>query len=119
MLGAGAVDYITKPFFLPELKARIRKVFRFKRIHDDFVAMKQDLIKERLATPFGDTRKIIPETLDDNVAVIFKSLAEIRQAIQNIDATVGNVDFLESTIMDLCARISNIMEAATPAGKGQ
>jgi DNA-binding response OmpR family regulator len=115
-LEAGAVDYISKPFFLPELKARMRSILWFKRIHDDLVTMKEDLIRHHLAVALQETRKIIYETLDDNVAVISRNLnqiadrsegkflpnlTEIGQAVNNINNTVGNVDFLESAIMDL------------------
>lgn len=116
-LDAGAVDYIIKPFFLPELKARVRSVLRFKRVQDDLLAMREDLVRRRFATALGETRKILHETLEQNVAVIVKDLEEIRRAIQHINATVGNVDFFESVILDLYARISDIAEAAAPVGK--
>jgi DNA-binding response OmpR family regulator len=130
-LEAGAVDYVTKPFFLPELKARVRNVLRLKRVHDDLVAMKEDLIRHHLVVALQETRKIIHETLDDNVAVISRklneiassgegkllaNLGEIGQAVNNINNTVGNVDFLESAIMDLYERLSGLVKSGSPAG---
>jgi DNA-binding response OmpR family regulator len=132
-LEAGALDYITKPFFLPELKARIRNVLRLKRVHDDLVTMKEDLIRHHLAVALQETRKIIHETLDDNVAVISRklneiascsegkflaNLSEIGQAVNNINNTVGNVDFLESAIMDLYERLSELVKSRSLAGTG-
>jgi len=117
-LEAGAVDYITKPFFLPELKARIRSVLRFKRVQDELLVIGENLIRDRLAGTLRETREIIHETLRDNVAVIVKDVDEIRQAIQNINATVGRVDFLETMIFDVYGRISDIAETATPVEKG-
>jgi len=38
-LGAGASDYVTKPFFFDELDARIRTNLEVKRYHDDLAAM--------------------------------------------------------------------------------
>jgi DNA-binding response OmpR family regulator len=55
---AGAIDYITKPFFLPELKARVNAVLRLKNIYDELIAMRERLIKDEMLnlkfrTPLG------------------------------------------------------------------
>jgi two-component system cell cycle response regulator len=39
-LAAGAQDYITKPFFLPELKARVTAALRFKLLYDELLSIK-------------------------------------------------------------------------------
>ena len=50
-LEAGAIDYITKPFFMPELKARLRSVLQHKIMYDELKRIQDTLIrKERLQT---------------------------------------------------------------------
>ena len=50
-LEAGAIDYITKPFFMPELKARLRSVLQHKVMYDELKRIQDTLIrKERLQT---------------------------------------------------------------------
>ncbi len=50
-LEAGAIDYITKPFFMPELKSRLRSVLQHKIMYDELKRIQDTLIrKERLQT---------------------------------------------------------------------
>ena len=50
-LEAGAIDYITKPFFMPELKARLRAVLQHKIMYDELKRIQDTLIRnERLRT---------------------------------------------------------------------
>ena len=50
-LEAGAIDYITKPFFMPELKARLRSVLQHKIMYGELKRIQDTLIrKERLQT---------------------------------------------------------------------
>jgi CheY-like chemotaxis protein/HPt (histidine-containing phosphotransfer) domain-containing protein len=45
----GAVDYVTKPFELVELRARIRSTLRLQRLQSDLLAANADLHKARVA----------------------------------------------------------------------
>ena len=50
-LEAGAIDYITKPFFMPELKARLKSVLQHKVMYDELKRIQDTLIRrERLQT---------------------------------------------------------------------
>ena len=50
-LEVGAIDYITKPFFMPELKARLRAILQHKIMYDELKRIQDTLIKnERLRT---------------------------------------------------------------------
>jgi DNA-binding response OmpR family regulator len=50
-LEAGAIDYITKPFFMPELKARLKAILQHKIMYDELKRIQDTLIKnERLRT---------------------------------------------------------------------
>ncbi|MBP1726249.1 MAG: domain S-box, partial [Deltaproteobacteria bacterium] len=44
-LEAGATDYITKPFFLPELKARVKAVLSIKRFYDECIQARERAIQ--------------------------------------------------------------------------
>jgi len=44
-LDAGAIDYITKPFYPSELKARVNSVIRYKKLYDDLNDTKKKLIQ--------------------------------------------------------------------------
>lgn len=50
-LEVGAIDYVTKPFFMPELKARLRAILQHKIMYDELKRIQETLIKnERLRT---------------------------------------------------------------------
>ena len=42
-LESGAIDYIVKPFFMPELKARVNATLRSKRLYDECFQLKEQL----------------------------------------------------------------------------
>ena len=124
-LEAGAIDYITKPFFLPELKARVNAVLRLKNIHDELIVMREQLIKEEMLDTIRTTTSIIQETIDDNLDIIVKKVNYFRQnrqypseddlniieyADSNIKSTVGRLSFLESFVIKAYQRISGIVE---------
>ncbi len=43
-LEAGATDYITKPFFMPELTARVRATLASKKLYEEFVEIKEKFL---------------------------------------------------------------------------
>jgi DNA-binding response OmpR family regulator len=58
-LEVGAIDYITKPFFMPELKARLRAILQHKIMYDELKRIQDTLIKdERLRTMSAFTEAI-------------------------------------------------------------
>ena len=42
-LEAGAIDYVTKPFFMPELTARVKAVLTLKKHYDESIEVKKQL----------------------------------------------------------------------------
>ena len=58
-LEAGAIDYITKPFFMPELKARLKAILQHKIMYDELKRIQDTLIKnERLRTMSAFTEAV-------------------------------------------------------------
>ncbi len=124
-LEAGAIDYITKPFFLPELKARVNAVLRFKSIYDDLISVRDHIIKEQMINTIKQTTSIVQGTIDDNLEVITTKfnnyyhnqqypskddLGRIEIAVSNIKNTVVNLGFLDSFAFKVYETISGIVE---------
>ena len=124
-LEAGAIDYITKPFFVPELKARVKAVLRFKKVYDRLGFLQNQLIKEDMLNTIREVTDTIQEAIADNVVMIFKASDHIRQehgtglndellrveeAANNIKNTVRNLGFLESFTFKLYKNVSDIVQ---------
>lgn len=124
-LEAGAIDYVTKPFYLPELKARVKAVLRLKYIYDDLIRMRKELVKKEMSHAIKEVTDIINETIVNNVEIIMKKLTHIRQyqqylsdddiniiesATSNIKNVVNNLNFLDTFTFKIYQRISGIAE---------
>ena len=123
-LEAGAIDYIIKPFFLPELKARVKAVLRFKKIYDRLTFLQNQLIKEDMLNTIREVADTIQDSIAGNVAVILEASDHVRQehgtdldddllkveeAAINIKNTVTNLGFLESFTFKLFRNVSDIV----------
>ena len=71
-LEAGAIDYITKPFFVPELKARVRAVLRFKKIYDRLTFLQNQLNQQDMLKYHERGDRYIQDSISDNVAMILE-----------------------------------------------
>ena len=120
---AGATDYITKPFFLPELKARVSATLRLKNIQNDLISVREQLIKEHMLKIIQETTSILQETVEHNFSIIFDKLETIiknkkylsqhdldiiQDLANNIKSSVKNLDFLDSFTFKIYERISGI-----------
>lgn len=124
-LEAGAIDYITKPFFLPELKARVKAVLRFKSIYDDLITMREKLIKKDMANTIRKSLDAVNETIDDNLDFIINKLVDvceyqkhlsdkdlnlIKSATSNIKSVAYNLSFLDTLTFKLYQQLSEIAQ---------
>jgi DNA-binding response OmpR family regulator len=127
-LEAGAIDYITKPFFVPELKARVRAVLRFKKVYDRLIFLQNHVIKKDMLNTMKEVIDIIQESIADSVAVILRASDHIRQehgtdldddllkveeAATNIKNTVTNLGSLESFTFKLYEKVLDIVRLAS------
>jgi DNA-binding response OmpR family regulator len=127
-LEAGAIDYITKPFFLPELKARVKAVLRFKSIYDDLLTMREEVIKKEMASTIRKSLDTVNETIDDNLEFIMNKLVDvcqyhkhlsgkdlntIKNATTNIKSVAKNLNFLNTLVFRVYERLSIIGEKFT------
>ncbi len=78
-LEAGATDYITKPFFLPELKARLNAIIRYKRLYDEIKSMQKQLLKNERINTIKELTSIIQESNDNRLTVILSKVDLIRR----------------------------------------
>lgn len=122
-LEAGAIDYITKPFYLLELKARVKAVLRFKSIYDDLIRVREELVKKEMSATIRNTVNIVNESIDDNAGIIIEQSRNLRQhhlldntsdiienAATNIKNTVSNLRYLDTLTIKIYREISEIVE---------
>jgi diguanylate cyclase (GGDEF)-like protein/PAS domain S-box-containing protein len=69
-LDAGAIDYVTKPYFLPEVKARINSIVKHKKMHDEL-----EKAKEHLAQSEQKYRSLV-ENATDAILVVQNGMTE-------------------------------------------
>ena len=78
-LEAGAIDYITKPFFMPELKARLRAILQHKIMYDELKRIQDTLIKnERLRTMSALT-EVIQGSVNEPLTLILGRIHLLRR----------------------------------------
>ena len=83
-LEAGAIDYITKPFFMPELKSRLRSVLQHKIMYDELKRIQNTLIrKERLQT-VKDLTEAFQGSINGPLTVILGRIHLLKKKQSNI-----------------------------------
>jgi two-component system sensor histidine kinase/response regulator len=111
-LGAGAVDYITKPLDLDETLARVRTQLRFAAINREMLDLQRRLVEARRAATIGAVTQGIAHNLNnllgvalgylellkaraDQPAAVRENAAHADQAVQRIVSIVGQLTALE------------------------
>ena len=122
-LEVGAIDYITKPFFMPELKARVKTVCRYKKLYDDLRNIQKHLYQDvKLNTVTGliaTIRKNINKRLNiisGRTEVIRrnkghaseKDLKSIEGVLAGIKHSVTNLGIFELFMPDISHIVSRI-----------
>lgn len=116
-LQAGAFDYITKPFFLPELKARVNAALRYKRLYDELILLSKQSVDNDKLQALKEIFSGIQESVVSKLTVIMgkvdiirskegnaskEDLSSILNAALKINRSINNLnifDFYSSSVM--------------------
>ena len=77
-LQAGAFDYIAKPFFLPELKARVHAALRYKLLYDELTATRKRAMENEKFKAVKEVFSTIQENITSKLTVIMGKVDIIR-----------------------------------------
>jgi DNA-binding response OmpR family regulator len=109
-LQAGAFDYITKPFFLPELKARVNAALRYKRLYDELIVIREQSAASEKLQALREIFSGIQESIVSKLTVIMAKvdiirskegnaseddLSAILNAALKINKSINNLNILE------------------------
>lgn len=114
-LEAGAIDYITKPFFMPELKSRLRSVLQHKIMYDELKRIQDTLIrKERLQT-VKDLTEAFQGSINGPLTVILGKIHLLKKKHSNIpDDDLETLEKAAQKIKEIVNHLG-IMEWIYPA----
>lgn len=109
-LQVGAFDYITKPFFLPELKARVHAALRYKLMYDELIVVRKQALENERVQAFKEIFSGIQENISSKLTVIMgkvdiirskegsaskEDLNSILNAVLKINRSINNLNILE------------------------
>jgi len=114
-LEAGAIDYITKPFFMPELKARLKAILQHKIMYDELKRIQDTLIKnERLRTMSALT-EAVQGSVNGPLTLIFGRIHLLRRKEGKISKDdLRTLENAANKIKDIINHLG-IMECLYPA----
>ncbi|HVO84529.1 MAG TPA: response regulator [Syntrophobacteria bacterium] len=109
-LQAGAFDYIAKPFFLPELKARVSAALRYKSLYDELTVIRKQSADNEKLEALKEIFSGIQESIVSKLTVIMgkvdiirskegtaskEDLSSILNAALKINTSINNLNLLE------------------------
>lgn len=114
-LEVGAIDYITKPFFMPELKARLKAILQHKIMYDELKRIQDTLIKnERLRTMSALT-EAVQGSVNGPLTLIFGRIHLLRRKEGEISKDdLRTLENAANKIKDIINHLG-IMECLYPA----
>jgi two-component system sensor histidine kinase/response regulator len=77
-LQAGAFDWVSKPFFLPELKARVHAALRHKRLYDELTIARKQVAENEKIKAVKEVFSTIQESITSKLTVIMGKVDIIR-----------------------------------------
>ena len=78
-LEAGAIDYITKPFFMPELKARLKAILQHKIMYDELKRIQDTLIKNERLRTMSTLTEAVQGSVNGPLTLIFGRIHLLRR----------------------------------------
>jgi DNA-binding response OmpR family regulator len=83
-LEIGAIDYITKPFFMPELKARIKAILQYKIMYDELKRIQDTLIKNERLRTMRELTEAVQGSVNEPLTVILGRIGLLRRKQRTI-----------------------------------
>ncbi len=83
-LEAGAIDYITKPFFMPELKARLRSILQHKIMYDELKRIQDVLIRKERMQTIKELTEAFQGSINGPLTVILGRIHLLKKKNRNI-----------------------------------
>lgn len=114
-LEAGAIDYITKPFFMPELKARLKAVLQHKIMYDELKRIQDTLIRNERLRTMKELTEAVQGSINGPLTVILGRIHLLRR--KHGDLSEDDVKTLENAankIRDIVNHLG-IVECLYPA----
>ncbi len=114
-LEIGAIDYITKPFFMPELKARIKSVLQHKIMYDEIKKIQQRLIKNERLQAMRELTEAVQGSVNEPLTVILGKVGLLRRKQRDIsEDDLRTLETAANKIRDIVNHLG-IMECLYPA----
>ncbi len=83
-LETGAIDYITKPFFMPELKSRVKAVLQNKIMYDELKRIQNALIKDERLRTIRELTEAVQGSINGPLTVILGRIDLLRRKQKDI-----------------------------------
>lgn len=113
-LEAGAIDYITKPFFMPELKARIKAVLQHKIMYDELKRIQDTLIRNERLSTMRELTEAVQGSVNGPLTVILGRIALLRRKGSDIsDDDLKTLEKAANKIKDIINHLG-IIECLCP-----
>ncbi len=111
-LGAGAVDYITKPIDLDETLARVQTQLRFAAINHELLELQRRLGDARRAASLGAVTQGIAHNLNNLLGVVIGYLDLIKIYSEKPELVRKNAQHLEAAVNRIVAIIKQVSNLA-------
>lgn len=113
-LEAGAIDYITKPFFMPELKARMRAALQHKIMYDELRRIQDTLIRDTRLSTMRELTEAVQGSVNGPLTVILGRIALLRRKRGNLsDDDLRTLEKAANRIKDIINHLG-IIECLYP-----
>jgi DNA-binding response OmpR family regulator len=105
-LNAGAIDYIIKPFFMPELKARLKAILQYKIMYDELKRIQGTLIKNERLQAMRELTEAVQSSVSGPLTVILGKIHLLRK--KHTDISEVDLKTLESAATKIKDIVDNL-----------
>ena len=114
-LEIGAIDYINKPFFMPELKARVKAILQHKVMYDELKRIQDTLIRNERVQTMKELTEAVQGSVNGPLTVILGRIDLLRRKQGNVsEDDLKALETAAKRIRDLVNHLG-IMDCLCPA----